>query len=268
MVSHHVISYAKETIEIIDDYLNFNLTYSEARSKFSEVYRRFEMLGIDRYNSDENPSDRILADVMRQIDLFGFSVISDDARMRKYKDIISFQIGEKTTGLNFEAEKYLESEESEMLIGDVLDYGATPFDSAYVSYNKETDTWLVNIVFDRLNGVMVQDLENYILEIYNSCVSSSESVLTLCITYNVYNREAVTIVLFFVDGHFSCIAVRSENDIKACREKFESEYSSEEIDNMDRYPKEYDMLNPISEIEQIEDIGKLLDAVSKYVGIQ
>lgn len=268
LASTYVRPYAERAIEIIDDYLHFEMNSDEANSAFEELNNRIESLDVDMYSQNTNSGDAQIAMAIRHVDRFCFSILSTDEEVCLYRDIISYQIGEEVSGKTYEAERVVSPEGGELLLGQFLDIENAPFSSSWVYHDEASDSWYINLKFDKMNDVSLASLDAYIAEILGSADTKGIDSIMLTISYNVYAQEAATVYIIVQEDSFYGYSLRSWHDRKEATEKFQEQYTQQEISNMEEIPDEYSVLRTLCEIESIEELSKLLEETSKYVGIE
>jgi len=253
--------YARRAIEIIDGYLNFTITADEATGLFQELYERMDPFEIRSIDSEYCEADKTVAYIVDMLAIWDAKHRSDE-EYRMYRDLLAFQIGEPVSGKAYPADQ--SSIDSDKPLDVLIDVDSTPFDFGNIYVSQET--WSVMLMFDRLNGVHVPDLGQYVEEVLHNLSDNNVAEAILYVEYSCYDQSVLYIYITILDGIFTGSVCRADSSADEARERLAREYSAEEISAMTEYPKEYSILNPLYEFDSIEDLPSALAAASAFVG--
>lgn len=196
--SEDVEPYARRAIEIIDEYLAFEITADEAEKAFRELHVRIIPLNISDDDSEYNKADRIIDDCIDTLAMLSIKNRSD-AELNEYKDIFAFQIGEKVSKKTYTAPQHVFSEKEEEL-SQYIDIEKIHFDLA--SIHQSADSCFIYFVFDTRNGFTEQD----ITQILESAFSNTEKTISKSFSFTVYiqcyDQPAVCISIYTFSDSF------------------------------------------------------------------
>ena len=238
--SAEIAPYARRAIEIIDEYLDFELSSDEAEKEFRELHVRMIPLDISEDDSGYNVADQRIdyyVDWLARLSI----KYRTDAELREYRDIFTFQIGEKVSGKTYTARKSTPSGSDDKL-SQYIDIENTPFDFATI--NQTADYCFVTLSFDTRNGFTAQDIQNSIGSAFNSAGKEDSKSFNITAYIYCYDQPAACISVHSNDGSFMG-AVRE----LGATDKENSSATLHEFDSMD-------------------GLSKAVAAASSFVGIK
>ena len=265
-VSKDLRPYAETALDILNQYLSFSISSDDAAAKFEELQHRVDTIGIDPYSADTSPADSQIIQAIKHVDMFCFSIVSEEEDVFLYKDIISFQLGNSLSGKSYPADKIYTTEDSKTHLDIFLSVDTAPFSDAFVYYDENGAFWQISLTFDKLNGIAIEGLGKYINEILENAYANDIDSLEIDIHYEVCGQDAATICAEANRDSVYFYSLRSLRERSSAIDRLHSEYSAEEIAKFENFPSKYDVLNPISEAHAVEDLPALLADTAKYVG--
>ena len=252
--SAEIEPYARRAIEIIDGYLNFELPADDATKEFDVLYQRIEPYDITGIDSSYSGPDKTVSYIITFLSI-GDADKKSDVKYHQYRDILSFQIGGTVSGKSYEADRSGVNECPKL--AELFELEQLPVD---LVYELEFDSfWACSFVFDEMNGVSLSNFQNYIEDIYAVVASGIVADGSISFYYNRYEQDVFCISLYLIEGKLEGSVTRTGDNVLLAYEQLSEKYTSEEIAAMDSYPKEFDILNPLFEFT---DINQLADAIA------
>ena len=255
--------YASRAIEIIDGYLSFELTADEATKEFEALYQRIKPYDIRGINSTYSDPDMTISYIVDLLAIFEADERTD-VEYHQYRDILSFQIGEAVSGKSYTASRSGLDNCPQMQA--MLKIENLPFDFAFE--HQFDDSWLWSLTFDEMNGVSQTDFCGYIETIIQSVINNSIKNATLSFYYNRYEQSVFSISIHIVDGELKGSVKRSGEDTLKAYEQLIEEYTPEDISAIEKYPVKYDILNPLFEFTDLDQLPEAVKTGFSYAGIE
>ena len=196
--SDEIAPYARRAIEIIDEYLDFEMSADEAEKELRELHVRMIPLNISEGDSGYNVADQKIDYYIDWLTMFSMSNHTD-AELREYRDILAFQIGEKVSGKTYTALKSTPTG-TENKLSQYIDLENTPFDVGTI--NQTADYCFVTLSFDTRNGVTAQDIQKSIESAFNSAGKEDSISFNITVYIYCYDQPAVCISVHSNDGSF------------------------------------------------------------------
>lgn len=260
LASTEIRPYAEQAISIIDKYLNFEISKEEIVDSLKELNRRIGVFDISTKNAgDYNKADEAI-DYCITMSSIG---LCTDAEYYKYRDILAFQIGEKTSGiLHKPDQRIVASDEAEFK--RFVDFSKIPFDFGIV---QESNGCLsISLFFDRKDCVFAFELSDFIKDIYQKIKDNNIENANINVYYDCYRQSICGISFKVENGNISGQAYRLDAERARVYKEFQSKYSEEERANMEKYPDEFDILNPLYEFDSLDGISEAADIASEFAG--
>lgn len=273
--SEDVRPYAEQAINIIDEYLAFEISSEEATKSFSELYKRISSLDISGTNSDYNDQDLIISHSIRMLSIGQINSRSD-IELYEYRDTIAFQIVKPTSGKVYEANRnvfnYIYNEDGDLIddpdaeenLSKFLSISSVPFSSA--SADEDLGYWHISIYFDAKNGVGVSSIQKYIKNIYTRFRLKGLTTASVTVHYEKYEQPVFSIHLSIDDGNVYGSVARDNAQYFNMLDKFHEKYTVDEIVEMKEYPKEFAILNPLYKFDSIDDLSQAIKIASAFAG--
>lgn len=266
--SSEIAPYARRAIEIIDGYLNFEISSEEASESFKELDERIEPYGIRETDSEYSDPDKEIAFCITMLAI-GQAEYRTDIEYHQYRDILAFQIGEPVSGKIYAAEQSVfdldEDGQEAKWLNELIDITSVPFDYSHVII-ADDDISHGLMFFDEQYGVQVSDLQQYLEMFYGNLVEKNLNNISFTFHYSRYKQDVLSISLSFLDGEFTGTVYRDGEAVTEARNRFIDKYSEEERIEMTEYPKEFAILNPLYEFHTIEDLPNAIAAASAFSG--
>lgn len=276
--SSEIAPYARRAIEIIDGYLNFEISSDEASEYFKELDERIEPYGITEIDSEYSNPDKQIAHCITRLAI-GQAKYRTDIEYHHFRDILAFQIGEPVSGNIYAAEQSIsdyDDGQDEILLNELIDITSVPFDYGHISILDgdtwhgdkylDDDAWVGALFFDEQNGVQVSDLQQYIETLYGNLVKKDINNASFSFYYSRYEQDVLSIELRFWDGEFTGSVYRDGEAVTEALNQLYEKYSEEEIMEMTECPKEFAILNPLYEFHTIEELPNAIAAASAFSG--
>lgn len=262
--SGDVAPYARRAIEIIDGYLNFRMSSEEASEAFRELSERIEPLDVRDVDSEYSETDQTVAYIIEMLAI-GKAKNKTDVEYHQYRDVLAFQIGEPVSGNSYAADQTVYDQDEERQLKELIDIDTLPFDHGYLITGD--DVLIASLAFDQMNGVNVADLQQYIQIVYRNIIEKDVKKNSLDFGYARYEQDVFCINLTVLDGDLSGSVLIIGEQATEAYNQLKIKYSAEEIAEMEKYPKEFAILNPLYEFSAIEDLPEALKVASAFAGI-
>ena len=190
--SVEVIPYARRAIEIIDEYLGFKITSTDAKKAFSDLNSRISTLDISFDSKNYNAADEIVDTCILYLYISADEM--SDTSFWLYRDILSAQIGESVSGRTYAAQYLMQTDADQTC--SIFFKNHLVSSCRYTSH--ETDTYTsVSAEFDYLNGVGITALYDILecawLEIPKD---SGDHIYSITISYKYYGQEVFSVSAF------------------------------------------------------------------------
>lgn len=189
--SDDVTPYAEKAIEIIDDYINFTLSASEAESKISELYNRMSKIGINAESSNYNDADKTVDSEISSLSKGGVKNKAD-VDLQKSRDIIAYQIGKELLNNQYTPDPLVNGDANVVNSLGLLDLNAY-----WVSIiNTDDGTMNITLWFDKMYGTSASELYEYIEKIGQKAGCD----INVHITYFCFDQPGFNVSIFTNDG--------------------------------------------------------------------
>jgi hypothetical protein len=189
-VSSEIEPYVERAIEIIDAYLAFDISASEADVAFEELIARLEPLGVTDRDLHENFTDIMTA---YSIIFFKYDNVSEltDSELRQKRDAFAFQIGEEVSGRAYPLEKT-----SRLFDDDAPEYLQVFNAPVAEAHFFESDSCgYISLTFDAINGIAPLDLLEYINDLMDILSKRCEADVSISLTYEYYEQLVFLLML-------------------------------------------------------------------------
>ena len=203
-VSSNVKTYVKTTVELLEQYLNFEISEDEFDEKIQEINHRLSQYDLLDSENVENQAEYIAARLIDSLAEYGIPYKSD-IRIKEKIDILRFQIGEKTSGEIYsvtpttsdEAQGYIKS----------LDFADTSYEICMLSDSENSQG--IYLSYDRRNGETVESINKCILGSWDKMFSTDK--VSLRISYNCYDQPVIIYSIRYIDGNLEGIIMNFES---------------------------------------------------------
>lgn len=261
--SAEIEPYARRAIEIIDEYLAFEMTSDEATKAFWELYRRISSFDIIAIDSEYNDADQTIYHSISSLSS-GQAKNKSDIEYYQYRDLLSFQVGEPVSGKSYNAERSVPLDDD--YLEELIEIDSIPFNLGSMRVMDDYRHGLLH--FDSRNGVCISDLQQYIETFYESLIDNGITNAGISVYYSCFDQDVFCVSLNIGDGTFNGRVRRSDAQAEEARSQFNERYTSEEKMKMDGYPKEFAILEPLYEFDSIDDLPEALAAASAFAGFE
>jgi len=186
-VSDNIKPYAEKTLDLVDQYLAFEISLKELGAGIEEVHNRLDWDDCEENNSADTAVCSAISD------LYYNRTEPGDNTFRMYRDILCFQLGESTSGETYLPQKNIQTYESEGdHLVDLLKLQAFPASDVSVYIIEDSQLPHVWMTFDLMTGVMPEDVFAHCETFFKK--ASLEGVRSdLIISYNVCGQLAFSV---------------------------------------------------------------------------
>lgn len=263
--SDKVVPYAERAIELIDLYLDFDISAKELKSEMSSLYDRMHGSTIqtgDDYNKADKEIARYIFDMK--------SYTESDDICKQYREKISLLIGIVPDGIVTPAKREISNEDEDVNakknLAKFIDINEVPFSLGFAYII--TDTWSVSLTFDKENGVKVSDLEKYIDEVLENFKDLGLDSASVSCYYYYFGISVFRISLRVGENGFYGSVGRRDDEYWDAYWKCEEEYTREELIEFYRsgYPEEYSILNDLYQFDSLKKLPTALKIASDFLG--
>ena len=215
-VSENIKPYAEKALNIVEQYLAFDISLEEFYADISDIHDRID------YEDGEDHNTADLAVLSAISDLYFSYDEYSDRTFRLYRDILRFQLGQSVKKETYSAAKtlYAFDEESER-IGKQLKLQELPMfeSSVYVLDSSPVPTIL--LYFDLANGITPEDVFTHYKTILGLAKQHDICLDDLIIYYRVYGQIVFTIDLRLEDSGEYTLSLGFDASATAVREYIE-----------------------------------------------
>ena len=191
IVSNDIKPYVERAIEIIDDYLAFDISAEDADKAFSELISRIEPLAITERDPNKHLTDITTAHCINSFKYDKLSELSD-ADIRQKRDVLAYQIGKEVSGQAYSIETFSglfnENDNPEYL----QDFCA-PARTADLFSGESLVS--ISLTFDAINGIAPSDLLAHINSLTNILSQKHAGDARIFITYAYYEQPVFWLTL-------------------------------------------------------------------------
>lgn len=221
-VSSNVKTYVKTTVELLEQYLNFEISEDEFDEKIQEINHRLSQYDLLDSENVENQAEYIAARLIDSLAEYGIPYKSD-SRIKEKIDILRFQMGEETSGEIYSVTPTTSDEAQEYIKS--LDFADTLYEICMLSDTENSKS--IYLSYDRRNGETVESINRCILGSWDKLFSSEN--VSLSIFYDCYDQSVVNYTIRYIDGSLEGFIMNFESkDENAVLAQFSSkeEFSS------------------------------------------
>lgn len=191
--SKEVKPYAEEAIEIIEQYLHFDIDEKTADEKIANLQQRIDRLEIDAEESQYNDADKVIAQAIDLLEIVSIKY-KKDIELKQTVDILSVQIGKKPSGEMYDPKEFTYSDlESAADLFNMKNFSAV---NCSVKAGSD-DTALIYVNFDAMYGTKATEVQTCTKEIIRTLEASGVHSGSLYITYEYYEQSIFTIMLTY-----------------------------------------------------------------------
>lgn len=186
-VSDNIKPYAEKALEVIDQYLAFEISLKEFSASIEELHNRLDWDDCEENNSADTAVCSILSGLYFHSDAF------TDNTLRMYRDILCFQLGKGTSGEQYLPPKNIQTYEpqGDHLV-DILKLKSFPVSDVSVHISQNSQPLLVMMTFDLMNGVIPKDAFTHCETFFKK--ASLEGIRSdLIVYYNVCGQLAFSV---------------------------------------------------------------------------
>ncbi len=277
IASDEIKPYAKRAIEIIDGYLNFRMSSEEASEAFRELRERIDPLDVRDVDSEYSETDQTIAYNIEML-ATGKAKNKTDVEYHLYRDTLAFYIGEPVSGKTYAAEqdvynyifdangKLVKDPAAEEKLSKFINIKSVPF-----SHGSADDTdgyWDISLDFDQKHGVSVSSLQKYIKDVYDVFVTKDITNASIFVCYERFEQPVFCIYLCVSDDIIYGSVNRNDAPYEEAFKEYCEKYTFEERMQMEEYPKEFAILNPLYEFSDIEYLPEALKVASAFAGVE
>ena len=207
VASDDVKKYGEMAIELLEQYLNFEITESEFEQQIDDINERLSKFNLtDTEDSSErtNPEDEanaVIAVKINSLAEYGISYKSD-RDIEKIADILRFNIGQKVSGREYEARRGTLGDDDAALM-QRIGLSETPFQFCIYSCDEDTGRQIARIVYDCADGVNVDDIKQYALSVWDALGGEEKSTTIIYINFYRYDQFVLNYMLAIEDGETS-----------------------------------------------------------------
>lgn len=184
--SKEIRPYIERAIEIIDNYLSFDISQEDAKKAFTELSNRISSLNITEIDSGYSDADKSIAYEIKSL-TYGNRT---DLEYHQSRDILSFQIGKDVSGKAYPVEKESDIFEDEPVHQSIKEFDAPA--SRCLTGELSNNALLISIDFDAINGIKPSDVLSYtntLIDITSEIIATSpDSKFDIWIDYQYYSQ--------------------------------------------------------------------------------
>ena len=265
--SDKVVPYAERAIELIDLYLDFDISAKELKSEMSSLYDRMHGSTIqtgDDYNKADKEIARYIFDMK--------SYTKSDDTCKQYREKISFLIGIVPNGIVTPAKREISNEEDSISargnLKNFVDVDSVPFSRGYA--DKDIGFWSVRLTFDMENGVKVSDLEKYINQVLQNFKDFDLDSASVSCYYDCFGESVFDIHIHVYEDKVYGSVGRMDDEYWDAYWKCDEKYTREEISEFDinGYPEEFSILNDLYQFDSLKKLPTALKIASDFLGME
>lgn len=230
VVSDNIKPYAEKTLDLVDQYLAFEISLEELNAGLEEVFDRFDWYESLTASNQASHADiaafSAIWDLYLYYDYFNFN----DNAFRMYRDILRFQLGQNVRGATHSPTKTIRTgdEESQSLAKN-LKLQEFPIFDAYVDFVGDPPLPSISLTFDLANNVIPEDVFSYCKTLIKQVKKLEIGLDSLTIYYHIYGQAAFEIDVSLYDSGEYSLALNLIND-----EAAEPEYIEATDENIER----------------------------------
>ena len=188
--SSDVEPYARRAIDIIDSYLDFEISGSEAKAAFDEVRCRMNELNILSGGKQYNLADDVIEN--RVASLYLDAEDLSDSSYREHRDLLMFQIGEPVSGRTYPARQTHYDEEDQLCEAYFDEY--LTLANRY-SHNTFDDMVLVSVDFDYMNGTTIKDMRKALEHAWSQLEGQPGKNCSVIASYQKYGQDVFSVYI-------------------------------------------------------------------------
>lgn len=218
-VSENIKPYAEKALNLVEQYLSFEITLKEFYEGISSVHNR-----IDRDDcEDQNSADSSVCSAI--FDLYLYYDEFNDNTFRMYRDILRFQLGQTADG-TYSPSKRISAmdyenpfdESKANQIGKRLNLQQLPVHDASICLSGDPSLPTIYLTFDLMNGITPEDVFAHFNALIDSAQNEGICIDTLFIFYHIYGQTAFSVHVMANDSGEYTMALGLDTRSAADRE--------------------------------------------------
>lgn len=241
LVSDDFAPYVERAVEILEQYLDSDISADYASLRLEALGDEVEALDIDYGDilggkSKYCEADWMIAMDIRILSIGGISTYAEPEFYENHIDVFNFHLGEKISGKKFAPGKHISEEDA---LSKKLVDSAIPVSSAYDGLNASPE---ITLSFEYLDGVNVEELDAYVQKVIRA--ADREDVLL----------EEITVVYTCCDQIvFEIIIDLSDNPVNGALYPYKYPFIPAEIE-------------PLATFDSLADLPDVLQIAQDYFG--
>ena len=229
-VSDNIKPYAEKALDLVDQYLAFELSLEELNAGLEEVFDRFDWYELLTAPNQESRADIAASSAIWDLYLYYDDFNFNDNAFRMYRDILRFQLGQNVRGATHSPTKTIRTgDEESQSLAKHLKLQEFPIFDAYVDFVGDPPLPSISLTFDLSNNVIPEDVFSYCKTLIKQVKKLEIGLDSLTIYYHIYGQTAFEIDVSLYDSGEYFLALNLIND-----EAAEPEYIEATDENIER----------------------------------
>lgn len=238
LVSDDFAPYVERAVEILEQYLDSDISADYASLRLEALGDEVEALDIDYGDilggkSKYCEADWMIAMDIRILSIGGISTYAEPEFYENHIDVFNFHLGKKISGEKYSPDKYISKNST---LAQKIVAGSIPIDTA-----SSTDS-TVALCFEYLDGVNVEDLGDYVQKVVRA--ADREDILLDKVTV-VYSCCEQTVFQIIID--------LSDNPVNGALYPYKYPFIPAEIE-------------PLATFDSLADLPDILQIAQEYFG--
>lgn len=189
-----VAPYAEQAIEIIEQYLTFDIDDKTADEKIQNLQSRIKALKINDENSKYNNADKAVAKIIDRVGLTGFKYKSD-LSLRQLTDILAVQLGREPSDRAYDPKDFTYSDDNaEQAAAYKLDK------TSAVNYTFLSDGSILSVDFDAMYGTKAKEVKSSIENIVSVWKENNAVSEMVIVEYSYYEQSIFSAMVTYEQG--------------------------------------------------------------------
>lgn len=216
-VSDNIKPYAEKALDIVEQYLAFEISLNEFYADMSDVNNRLDW--DDR--GENNLADLTICTAISDL-YYHYDEFNDNA-FRLYRDVLRFQMGQNAKDTTHSPPKTIRAYDDEsQYLAKQLKLEDLPIFDASVYIFDDSSLPTVSLTFDLANSVIPEDVFAHYKTLIKQAEKNEILLDFLTIYYHVYGQTAFAIDISLDDSGKYALALSLIDDEAAEREYVES----------------------------------------------
>ena len=229
-VSDNIKSYAEKALDLVDQYLAFEISLKEFNAGMEEVFNRLDWYELLGTHEQKNYADIAASSAIWDLHLYYDDFNFNDNAFRMYRDILRFQLGQNVKGATHSPTKTIRTgDEESQSLAKQLKLQEFPIFDAYIDIYDDSSLPTVSLTFDLANNVMPENVFTHYKTLIKQVKKREIGLDSLTIYYHIYGQTAFEIDVSLYDSGEYFLALNLIND-----EAAEPEYIEATDENIER----------------------------------